>query len=114
MVEAGLLNERFRFEKRSAIPAGDGYGNFEGGWVAQFTVWCRRQMLRGGENVMAARLTGRQPAVLTVYSSVQSRTITTDWRAVDSRSGAVWNIRSIERSEDRGCIDLLCEFGVAP
>jgi len=111
MVDAGLLNERFRFEKRSSVV--DGYGNFEGAWTSQFTVYGRRQDLRGGETVMAARLTGRAPAILTIYNSLQARTITTDWRAVDTRNGDIWNIRSITRDEDRACLDLLCERGVA-
>ena len=112
MTDAGLLNERFRFEKR--VDQADGYGNFQGDWQAQFTVYGRRQDLRGGETVIAARLEGRQPAVITIYNSIQARTITTDWRAVDARNDDIWNIRSITRLEDRGSIDLLCERGVAP
>ena len=112
-MEAGRLTERMRFEKRASI-ARDGYGNFEGDWQAQFTVAAQRQMLRGGETVIAARLNGRQPAILTIRRSAQSETITTDWRAVDTRAGDVWNIRSISPSEDRASFDLLVERGVAP
>lgn len=111
MVDAGLMNERFRFEKRGDVV--DGYGNFQGAWEDQFTVSGWRQDLRGGETVMAARLTGRQPAILTIYNSIQARAITTDWRAVDVRNGDVWNIRSISRDEDRACLEFLCERGVA-
>jgi head-tail adaptor len=111
-MQAGQLSERFSFEKR--VDAADGFGNFEGAWERQFVVAARRKMLVGGETVMAARLSGRQPAVLTIRSSIQARTITTDWRAVDTRSGDVWNIRSVTPMEDRSGIDLLCERGVAP
>jgi head-tail adaptor len=111
-MQAGQLSERFSFEKRAA--AVDGYGNFQGDWERQFVVAARRKMLVGGETVMAARLSGRQPAVLTIRNSTQARTITTDWRAVDTRSGDVWNIRSVTPIEDRSGIDLLVERGVAP
>lgn len=110
---AGQLRERFSFQKRVSL-AGDGYGNFEGAWQAQFEVSGRRQMLRGGETVMQARLGGKQPSIISVRNSSQARTITTDWRAVDTRSGDVWNIRSISPEEKRDGIDLLCERGVAP
>lgn len=111
-MDAGRLNESFRFEKRAA-PVADGFGNFEGAWIAQFTVPARRQVLRGGETVMAARLSGTAPAVLTLRASNQARAIATDWRAVDARSGDVWNIRSITPTENRMYLDLLVEKGVA-
>lgn len=114
---AGLMHERFTFQTRSDTsgnsPAGDGYGNFEGGWVDEFTVWARRRFLRGGEDVLGARLEGRQPVVLTVRRSSDTERITTDWRATDARSGKVYNIRSVEFPEDRAYIDLLVESGVS-
>jgi hypothetical protein len=76
-------------------------------------VFARRQFVRGGEDVMAARLEGRQPVVLTVRKSTDTDDITTDWRATDARTGAVYNIRTVQPSEDRAWIDLLCESGVA-
>jgi head-tail adaptor len=114
---AGLLSERFEFAKRTDTstnsPPGDGYGNFEGAFVTQFTSWARRRFLRGGEDVMAARLQGRQPVILTIRRSSQADLVTTDWRATDARSGTVYNIRSVEFTEDRMWIDLLVEAGVA-
>lgn len=112
-MQAGSLNERFAFQKR-ARTAGDGYGNFEERWENQFTVWTKRIFLRGGETVMADRLQGRQPAVLTIRASRQTAQITTDWRAVNARDDTeIYNIRSISLSEDRSFYDVLCERGVA-
>lgn len=114
---AGHLTERMTFQKRadlsSASPPGDGYGNVEGGWTDQFTIAARRVYLRGGEDVLASRLEGRQPVILTVRRSSDTETITTDWRATDARSGTIYNIRSVQLTEDRAWIDMLCESGVA-
>lgn len=112
-MQAGGLNERFTFQKRAGT-AGDGYGNFQERWESQFTVWTKRLFLRGGETVVAERLQGRQPAVLTIRASSQTAQITTDWRAVNARDATeVYNIRSISFSEDRSFYDILCERGVA-
>ena len=116
-MNAGLLTERVAFAKRAdtstASPPGDGYGNVEGDWETQFTVAARRRMLRGGEGVLASRLEGRQPVIFTIRRSTQADAINTDWRATDARTGTVYNVRTVERSEDRHWIDLLCEAGVA-
>ena len=111
---AGVFNCQMEFQKRSLDETGDGAGNFEGDFETVFTEWVRRTFLRGGETVMAARLSGRQPAILRVRATVETREITTDWRLVNSENEVeIWNVRSVEPSEDRAFIDLLCERGVA-
>lgn len=110
-MDAGQLNERFAFDRRGT--SADGYGNTESTWIEQFRCAVRRQMLRGGENVMAARLEGRDPAIITVRRSVLTRQITADWRCRDTRSDDVFNIRSITPRESRDYIDLLVERGAA-
>ena len=42
----------------------------------------------GGESVDAARLGGKQPYVVTVRNTSQTRQITTAWRLVDARDGS--------------------------
>lgn len=108
---SGNLKHRFRFEQRSDVD--DGYGNTKGAWVAVFTYAAGRRFLRGGETVQAARLEGRQPVVLTIRSSAASRAVTTDWRCVDARTGEIYNIRTVNPTEDRKYIDFICESGVA-
>lgn len=108
---AGRLNQKFRFEQRSDVA--DGYGNTKAAWATVFTHAAARKFLRGGETVQAARLEGRQPVLLTIRSSAASRAVTTDWRAVDDRSGETYNIRAVNPTEDRKYIDILCESGVA-
>lgn len=116
-IRAGELRERFIFEVREDLsdnsPPGDGYGNMEGDWLPQFTVWAKLHLMRGGENVIASRLQGRQPAILTVRASSLTRRITTDWRCRDKRTSEAYNIRSVELHPDRSGFDLLIERGVA-
>lgn len=110
-MRAGELRERFEFQER--VAASDGYGNEQGAWAARYECAGRRQMLRGGESVMASRLEGRSPAIITIRANSMARAITTDWRARDIRSEELWNIRSISPSEKRDYLDLLVEKGVA-
>lgn len=109
-MKAGELSERFSFEKREAV-ADDAYGVSEGEWIEQFTCWTKKVPLRRGETVIASRLAGVQPFVLTIRASAQARLIKTDWRAKDTRTGEFYNIRTVEPSPDRKGIDLLIDGG---
>ena len=109
---AGELRERVTFSERALTS--DGYGNSLGDWADQFTVAARIRPRLGGEEVMAARLSGRNLATITVRYSSDTAEITTDWRAVDTRTGDVWNVRSVVNPDERKrYIDVLAERGVA-
>lgn len=108
---AGKLYETVRFER--PFRTEDGYGGFEEGWEAQMTVHAHYTRMRGGETVMAARLEGKQPTVIRVRASSDTRSITTDWRAVDTRSGEIFNLRSILETDNRAYLDIMAESGVA-
>lgn len=113
-MEAGRLDRRLQFQVRVAFD--DGHGNEVADWYPQFTVAANRKyILRGaGEAVMAARLTAKTLAAVTVRRSTATRQITADWRAIDTRSGEVFNIREQpQESDDRGYLEFLCETGVA-
>lgn len=112
-MKAGELTERFRFEKRrDTSPEGDGGGTYVGKWEPQFTAAAKLRFRRGGEDVLAARLAGRQPAVLTIRASRQAREVAVDWRCVNARTGAAYNIRDITPTADRAAIEMLIEGGV--
>lgn len=114
MVAAGALRERVHCQCRDAVD--DGYGNeVAGGWTTQFTVAAAFRPLRGGEEVMAARLAGVQPYIVTVRQSSQTRRITTDWRLVDARNASrVLNIRAIHDPDGkRADFEMLAQDGVA-
>ncbi len=105
------FDRAFAFDKRSERP--DGLGNTRAEWVEQFIVSAGLHDLRGGETVMAARLEGKQPAIVTIRRSAQTKQITTDWRARDVRSGDIYNIRTKTLTKNRAYFEMLCEKGVA-
>lgn len=113
MLQPRDLRERVTFAKRSATP--DAYGNpVSGPFVDQFTVYARITATRGGEDVLAERLGGRQPFVIVVRQSENTRLIGTEWRAVDAnKPPRIFNIRSVTNDERNRQIELLCELGVA-
>lgn len=113
-MRAGELTERFRFEKRrDSSPEGDGFGNFEAEWQVQFTVAAKLRFRRGGEDVLAARLAGTQPAILTIRVSRQAWEIRSDWRCVNDRTGEAFNIREEPTlNRDRDGLEMLIERGV--
>jgi len=112
-IGAGALRERLAFDRR--VEADDGYGNAEADWVEQFAVSARVLPLKGSEAVMGARLAGRQPVIITVRASRQSRTIAADWRARDTRSGAVYAITAPAANMDENGVylDVLATTGAA-
>jgi head-tail adaptor len=110
-MQAGKLRESVTFSKRS--DSDDGFGNLEAGWGSEFSVAARIAPLRGGEDVMASRLTGKQPVLVTVRRCRATLEVTPDWRLTDARTGTVYNIRTASPSEDKTVIDMICETGVA-
>lgn len=110
-MKAGELRQRFSFASRQVT--NDGMGNEQGEWVPQFEAAGKRTVLRGGEQVMADRLGGREPAIITIRHSIQARQVTTDWRCTDFRTGEIFNIRQVMPSEKRDFIELLVDKGVA-
>lgn len=111
-MSVGKRSHRFRFEKREDVD--DGYGNTKAGWVHQFTRWVGLAYRRGGEGVLAGRLEGRQPAILTVLRDSETRQITNDWRCIDDEEGMVFAIRENPTpTDDRHELEMLIEAGVA-
>jgi len=112
MSSAGKMRDRYRFEQRAEDANDDRLGPWNGDDDA-FTVWAETKWLKGTEAVMAQRLEGRQPVALVIRDSTQARTITTAFRAVDARSGAIFNIAGVSRSTTPGFIDVLAVSGGA-
>ncbi|MDK1489374.1 head-tail adaptor protein [Sinorhizobium sp. 7-81] len=106
---AGRMQSIFRFDNRSEVE--DGFGNTVGNWIEVFRGAAEVTYLRGSETVMAARLTGKQPAILKIRSSEKSRSLTTDYRAVDARSGTEFAIRAVTPTSDRLYLEILVESG---
>lgn len=112
---AGELQHRIAFDKRvdqnPDSPAD--YGNTVSDWEEQFVTRAGLIHLRGGEQVIAARLNNTHPLVMYVRSSADTRSITSAWRARDTRTGKTYNLRDITPAEDRRWIDILAITGVA-
>jgi len=109
---AGVRKEVLAYETRQEID--DGAGNpVSGPWVEQFRTSAQMHPLRGTEAVMASRLQGIQPYLVTVRCYSATLCITTDGRLRDTRSGVTYNITSAVPREKRDYIDMLCVAGTA-
>jgi len=111
MIGAGKLHHRIAFDK--PVDQSDGQGGTVNGWQEQFQCRAHYRFLRGGESVQAARLEGRQPLVITVRSSSETRQVKTEWHIRDVRTGTVFQVKAINPTEDRRFIEILAESGVA-
>lgn len=114
MIGIGELRYRFTFQKDEATADWTGHPG-DPDWQDQFTVWGNITFMRGGESVMAARLTARQPAILTVRNSSDTRQIEANWRVKDARTGEIYNIREQPRvsKDNRGYLEVLIEAGAS-
>ncbi len=111
-MSAGSLNQRVLFQ--APVATSDGQGGTEDGWSAGFVRWAGYRRLRGGEAVIAARLAGVQPTVITIRADTETRAIDPTWRATDQRTGEIFALRAVIVSDDRAFIEITAESGVAP
>lgn len=111
MTDSGDLRERVAWDRR--VQVDDGEGNTEADFAEVFRCWGGFTPLRGGEAVLASRLEGRQPVVVRLRASSQSRSIASDWQMRDLRTGIAYAVRSVIHTPDRKWIDVTVESGVA-
>lgn len=106
-----LTRSRVAFDRREDID--DGMGNTVGEWVEQFQAAANLEPKYGTEAVMAGRLAGTNTYILTVRYAA-AKTVTTDWRARNIRTGEIYNIRSItDAAERHQWLEMLVQSGVA-
>lgn len=89
----------------------DGYGNEVDAYQTRFEVRAHFRFLRGGEKVIAQRLQGVQPVVVTIWRSPDTEAIQTSWRMKDLITGTVYAIRSKIPTDDNLYFELTCESG---
>ncbi|HTV69326.1 MAG TPA: head-tail adaptor protein [Rhizobiaceae bacterium] len=110
------LTERFLCQKKSiATDEFDNPAPDDGVWETQFSVRAELKPRLGGESVMAGRLNGRQPYVVTIRQSLQARKIMPDWQLVDANDRSrVLAVKSIIDPDNRNrWLEILAEEGVA-
>lgn len=111
-MKAGDLHERVAFD--APVSQADAYGGAVEGWAEVYSCYAHFKWLRGGERVMADRLAGNQPVIVTIRQSPTAAQITPNHRMRDMRTGTIYNVRANSpMQDDRGWRELLCESGVA-
>ncbi|MGQ3213004.1 MAG: head-tail adaptor protein [Shinella sp.] len=111
---SGALRVKLHFQNRPLVD--DGMGNEQSGpWETVFSDYAELIPMRGGETVIAARLTGVQPYIVRVRSHTASREISPSWRAVDARNPKrVLNIRTVSDPDEKNAwLDMMTDDGVA-
>lgn len=96
----GQMRERVAFERR--VKADDGMGNTEGEFTEIYRCAARIVPKMGGEQVLAARLTGLQPMLVYVRKCSNLADLATDWRLRNIRLDVVYNIKSFANIDERG------------
>ena len=104
VMSAGELRQRVAFQRRREAvgtdEASDIYGNALAEWEAVFECRARLQPRLGGEEIVASRLQGKQPYILTIRSSKASREVTPAWRVYDARAGMMPDGKTPKRAFD--------------
>lgn len=107
LTAAGDLRHRVAFEQ--SVQADDGGGLATAGFVAQFETAAGIAYLKATEGVVAERLQGVQPAVITVRDEGRTRQVAAGWRARDVRTGLVYRVTATSLDRRSRYIDLMCE-----
>jgi head-tail adaptor len=113
MLRAGELTTPVEFQAREPLAApGDENGTAIGAWRHQFFAHAKLVPLRRSETVIAARLSGVQPYVMTIRDHTAAKSLATDWRVINRRTGETFNIRTVERDPmKRGQVECVIEAG---
>lgn len=111
---AHKLRERVYFERRAATDGRGNPGDFERLHPATGSIAAEIMPIRGNEEVLSHRLTGVTVFEIVVRGNDDTAGLRTDDRCINTRSGAIYNIRTIVNPDQRGqWYHLTCESGVA-
>jgi hypothetical protein len=107
---AGLLWRKLRFQQRGL----DANQERNGPWLDIFACQARVQYLRGTDPVMAERLAGLVPCIVTVRRAQATMAIEGGaWQALDARDATkVFDIIAAAPDEKRTWIELTCRIRV--
>ncbi len=102
---SSLRREPVRMEQRGdAVDPFDPGSVIVGGgdWETRAQCWARIKPMTGSETVIAARLTGTQPAIITVPINPETASLASDWRIVHSVTGKVYDVKSFANMDEHG------------
>ncbi len=109
---SGALSERVAFLQQ--VEGDNSYGGVTIGWQSVFEEAGRLEPKLGSEPVVAGRLQGVQPYLLTVRSSARTRAVTPAWRVRNVRTGREYNIKtSVNVDERNAYLEMLVVEGEA-
>lgn len=112
---AGPLKTKVFFQARPLV--NDGYDNMVPGgeWETQFHpdgTWANLQPMVGSESVQASRLQGKQPYLVTVRASEDTRLVNSSWRiVVKNDPDRVLAITAPPIEPERGWIEIIATDG---
>lgn len=108
------MRDRVTFQRRAVADDGAGNAGRTGPWSDEFT--CRAEIvpLKGSEQVIAARLSGVQPATIRVRYTARTAAITSEWRVYETlRPDVVYDIETAADMERRrALVTMVCKAGV--
>lgn len=108
-INAGQMDRRISLKWKVWTGETDEYGGSIYDEGERPNVWCRIQPLKGSETVIAARLTGVQPFVITVPWDPELARMAPSWTAIDEHGGE-YDIKSVANmDEKRQFMELLAE-----
>lgn len=73
-----------------------------GDWETRAQCWARIKPMTGSETIIAARLTGKQPAIITVPINPETAAMISDWRIVHQHTGKIYEVKSLADMGERG------------
>lgn len=106
-MQAGQLNKRVAFfspVETLRSPT----GGSKAGWNEEFSAWASVRFLRGGEQVMASRMQGKRPAIITVRKRSEVEQVSLDWTV--QFDGLTYQVRELPKPVDgTALVELLVE-----
>lgn len=105
-MKAGDLTKRAILLEPHEAPDAD--GRIVQGHIDHGPIWAKVLPLKGGESILQARMSSRNPAIVTVRASSLSRRITSEWRVrVDGRD---YDVKEDPReTQDRALLEFMVE-----
>jgi hypothetical protein len=104
------LKERVSFDP-PAPGSVDGFGGYADAFGDGIETRAHFTFLRTGESVMQSRLAGRVVLAVKIRANASTLQIDGGYRMRDLRRGKFYNVKGVERSQDRRWLEILVEGG---